>query len=276
MALGAAARTAARVHVEASPHPRGDRADPRRRWLAGGVVGLRIGFLTGLHRGSTVSPQDVAGAVELVMARQPDLIIIGSDYVTNRDRRFVQPAADAGTTGRSAWGICRARESRRRARRARGASVSRFPGAAGCAGLRLHPQRACGHRRSALLDAPAWPTSLAWFRGASPTLMLIAHTPKRLVEAVRCRSVPLRSYPRRSDRSPGHRGGGRARSSLLDRRRRAPRNATVFVSRGGHGSKNPRSRRCRLKWRSCASSRSLVDQRGRGPPGVRSPRSGGR
>ena len=59
------------------------------------LSGLRIGFLTDLHRSATVSHEMIARAVDLVMARQPDLIIVGGDYVTNRDRRFVQPAAEA-------------------------------------------------------------------------------------------------------------------------------------------------------------------------------------
>ena len=37
----------------------------------------------------------IAGAVDLVMAHHRDLIVVGGDYVTNRDHRFVQPAADA-------------------------------------------------------------------------------------------------------------------------------------------------------------------------------------
>ena len=36
----------------------------------------------------------IAGAVD-VMAEQPDLIVLGGDYVTSGDRRFVEPAADA-------------------------------------------------------------------------------------------------------------------------------------------------------------------------------------
>src|SRR3954467_14123303 len=57
--------------------------------------GLRIGFLTDIHRSQTVSHEMVSSAVTLLMAEQPDLIVLGGDYVTFGDRRFVQAAADA-------------------------------------------------------------------------------------------------------------------------------------------------------------------------------------
>ena len=42
------------------------------------LAGLRIGFLTDLHRSTTVSHQMIARAVELVMAHQPDIIVVGA------------------------------------------------------------------------------------------------------------------------------------------------------------------------------------------------------
>jgi len=57
--------------------------------------GVRIGFLTDIHRSQTVSHEMVADAVNLLMAERPDLIVLGGDYVTFGDRRFVHPAADA-------------------------------------------------------------------------------------------------------------------------------------------------------------------------------------
>src|SRR5262245_731737 len=59
------------------------------------LSGLRIGFVTDLHRSATVSHEMIAGAVSKLMAHTPDLVIVGGDYVTNRDRRFIQPAAEA-------------------------------------------------------------------------------------------------------------------------------------------------------------------------------------
>jgi predicted MPP superfamily phosphohydrolase len=65
------------------------------------LSGLRIGLVTDLHRSRWVSAEDVAKAVALTMAARPDLIVLGGDYVTWGDRRFVDAAAD-GLSGLSA------------------------------------------------------------------------------------------------------------------------------------------------------------------------------
>src|SRR5918995_2200868 len=43
--------------------------------------GLRLGFLSDLHRSGTVSHQMIASAVSALMAETPDVIILGGDYV---------------------------------------------------------------------------------------------------------------------------------------------------------------------------------------------------
>jgi len=64
--------------------------------------GLRIGFMTDLHRSSTVAQELVESAAGLLMAERPDLIVLGGDYVTwggdylaSGDRYFVEAAAEA-------------------------------------------------------------------------------------------------------------------------------------------------------------------------------------
>ena len=57
--------------------------------------GLRIGLLTDIHRSRWVSHDDVRGAVAMVMAERPDLIVLGGDYVTRGDRQYIGPSADA-------------------------------------------------------------------------------------------------------------------------------------------------------------------------------------
>jgi uncharacterized protein len=57
--------------------------------------GLRIGLMTDIHRSRWVSHEDVSDAVTMLMAERTDLIILGGDYVTLLDRRYVGPAADA-------------------------------------------------------------------------------------------------------------------------------------------------------------------------------------
>src|SRR5207237_1138916 len=57
--------------------------------------GLRLGFLSDIHRSMFVSQDDVATAVSMVMKERPDLIVIGGDYVTWGDRNYVGPSAEA-------------------------------------------------------------------------------------------------------------------------------------------------------------------------------------
>jgi len=63
--------------------------------LPSALAGLRIGFLTDIHRSRWVSADDVSAAVRVLMAESPDLIVLGGDYVTWGDRRFVGPSAEA-------------------------------------------------------------------------------------------------------------------------------------------------------------------------------------
>jgi uncharacterized protein len=64
--------------------------------------GLKVGFMTDLHRSSFVSHELIASAAGLLMAERPELILLGGDYVTwggdqrvIGDRHFVEPAAEA-------------------------------------------------------------------------------------------------------------------------------------------------------------------------------------
>ena len=154
------------------------------------LSGLRIGFLSDLHRSGTVSHEMVMTAVSALMAASPDLIILGGDYVTNQDRRFVQPAADAlsglsaplgvfavlgnhdderdSTNALTAKGFAMLRDARTQLS-IRGETVD-------LAGLRYWT-----HRMDDITRV---------LRGASANVILIAHTPKRLLEAAAL-SVPL-------------------------------------------------------------------------------------
>jgi predicted MPP superfamily phosphohydrolase len=59
------------------------------------LAGLRIGLITDIHRSLFVSHDDVSRAATALMTEQPDLIVLGGDYVTYGDRNYVHPAADA-------------------------------------------------------------------------------------------------------------------------------------------------------------------------------------
>jgi predicted MPP superfamily phosphohydrolase len=57
--------------------------------------GLTIGLLTDVHRSAWFSADDVQSATAALMAAQPDLIVLGGDYVTWGDRQFVGPSAES-------------------------------------------------------------------------------------------------------------------------------------------------------------------------------------
>lgn len=75
------------------------------RGLPRPLHGLRIALITDLHRSETVSHEQVAEAAAQANALQPDLIVLGGDYVTLRDDRYVQPAADALAGLRAPFGV---------------------------------------------------------------------------------------------------------------------------------------------------------------------------
>jgi predicted MPP superfamily phosphohydrolase len=56
--------------------------------------GLRIGLITDIHHSSMVPADDVAAAVRLVLAAAPDMIVLGGDYVTWGERGYVGPVSE--------------------------------------------------------------------------------------------------------------------------------------------------------------------------------------
>jgi uncharacterized protein len=197
------------------------------------LTGLRIGFLTDLHRSATVSHEMIAAAVQMVMAHSPDLIVVGGDYVTNRDHRYIQPAADALAPLSAPHGVFAVLGNHDDDRD--------VPAALTSAGMEvLRDARTQITVRGEPIDIAGlryWthkmPDITRVVRGASPTLMLIAHTPKRLIEAAAL-SVPLMLS--------GHTHGGQivlpglgaiaAREFPVVAGSARRDNTTVFVSRG--------------------------------------------
>lgn len=70
------------------------RASIRVAALPPALDGLRIGLITDLHHSEMVPLQDVQRAAALMMHEGPDLIVLGGDYVSYGDRRYVVPCAE--------------------------------------------------------------------------------------------------------------------------------------------------------------------------------------
>ena len=154
------------------------------------LAGLRIGFLTDFHRSETVSHDMVDRAVRMTMGEAPDLIVLGGDYVTWGDRRFVKPVAEALAplsapngvfailgnhdddrdmpAALTAKGFVALRDARTRLT-VRGETLD-------LAGIRYWTRKASDIAHV--------------LRGASPNVFLLAHTPMRLAEAAAL-AVPL-------------------------------------------------------------------------------------
>ena len=154
------------------------------------LAGLRIGLVTDLHRSETVSHEMVDRAVRLVMAEAPDLVVLGGDYVTWRDRRFITPAADALAPLSAPHGVFAVLGNHDDDRD--------MPAALSAKGfVVLRDARTRLTIRGEILDLAGirfWTSRLSEIasvlRGASPNVILLAHTPKRLIEAATL-AVPL-------------------------------------------------------------------------------------
>jgi len=158
--------------------------------LPAGLAGLRIGLLTDVHRSRWVSHDDVARAAALLMSAEPDLIVLGGDYVTWGDRQYVGPAAEA-LAGLSAphgvFGILGNHDDDHDmplALNARGVEVLKDTRARLV--IRGEPLELAGIRfwtkRAADIQSV--------LRGAQGPVVLLAHDPRRLAEAAAL-EIPL-------------------------------------------------------------------------------------
>ena len=158
--------------------------------LPEGLAGFRIGFMTDLHRSSTVPHELVESAARRLMAERPDLILLGGDYVTWRDRHFVDPAADAIRELSAPNGVFGVLGNHDDDRDVPAAMASR-----GVEILRDERTRLTIRGESLDLIGIRYWTSrgrdvASVARGAGRTSILLAHTPSRLREAAEL-SVPL-------------------------------------------------------------------------------------
>jgi predicted MPP superfamily phosphohydrolase len=158
--------------------------------LAPPLDGLRIGLVTDIHHSRMVPADDVTQAVQLVMAAQPDIIVLGGDYVTWGERGYVGPVAELLAPLAAPHGIFAILGNHDDGRD--------MPAALSARGFTvLRDARTQIHVRGEPLDIAGidyWTRKVATIerviRGASPNLVLLAHTPSRLIEAAAL-AVPL-------------------------------------------------------------------------------------
>lgn len=146
--------------------------------------GLRIGLITDIHHSAMVAAEEVVRAVQMLVEAAPDLVVLGGDYVTYGDRGFVGPVAELLTplalAPHGAFAVLGNHDDDRdmpAALAARGFTVLRDQRTAvtirgervDFAGIRFWTRRAEDIARV--------------LRGTGETTILLAHDPRRLVEA---------------------------------------------------------------------------------------------
>jgi predicted MPP superfamily phosphohydrolase len=154
------------------------------------LSGLRVGLLTDIHRSRWVPHEDVARARATLQREAPDLIILGGDYVTWGDRRFVHPAAEALTPLSAPYGVFGILGNHD--------DDHDMPAALAARGVEMLKDartRVTVRRETIdLVGIRFWTRRAsdiaALLRGASPTAILLAHDPRRLSEAAAL-NVPL-------------------------------------------------------------------------------------
>ena len=169
------------------------RASVRVSGLSPELDGLRIGFLTDLHRSDTVGPELAAAAVNLLIAERPDIIMLGGDYVTwggGVNRRWVGQAAEALAPLTAPHGVFAVLGNHD--------DDKVMPAALALNGITvLRDARTRIHVKGVPLDIAGirfWTRKAGDIarivKGAAPDLILLAHTPSRLAEAAEL-AIPL-------------------------------------------------------------------------------------
>lgn len=151
--------------------------------LPDALSGLRIGLLTDIHRSPWVSHEDVDHAVRLLLNAQPDLVVLGGDYVTWSDKRFVGPAAEALaalTAPQGVFAVLGNHDDERDVTAALGAQgFTVLRDARTRLTIKGEPLEVGGIRFWTRRAADV----AAVMRGARGTTLLLAHDPRRLQEA---------------------------------------------------------------------------------------------
>ena len=154
------------------------------RGLPPALDGLRIGMITDVHHSSVVPADDVARAVAALAEAAPDIIVLGGDYVSFFDRRYIGAVAELlaplAHAPHGSFAVLGNHDDEREmpaALTARGFTV-------------LKDQRTALMIRGEQLDLAGihfWTRSPAEvasvLKGTGGTTILLAHDPRRLTEA---------------------------------------------------------------------------------------------
>ena len=196
--------------------------------------GVRIALLTDIHHSALVGADDVRAAVDLTLALKPDLIVLGGDYVTFGDRKFVGPVAELLAPLSAPHGVFAilgnhdddkdmpAELARRgftvlKDRRTR---LTLRGEALELAGIRFWTRRASDIGERVL-------------KNARDTVLLLAHDPRRLTEAAMLNVPAVLSGHTHGGQVviPGFGAVATAHFPILEGRGREA-NTSIFVSRG--------------------------------------------
>jgi predicted MPP superfamily phosphohydrolase len=195
--------------------------------------GLRVALLTDFHLTGDTVAKDIQLAIDLARAETPDLIVLGGDYITQQDRRFMGSCADLlkaltapfgvfGVLGNHDDDVEMSRELKRRGiemlNDAR-TTVTIRGEALDLVGLRFWTRQTSDLARL--------------MRGGTTTTVLLAHDPRRLAQAAAL-NIPLMLS--------GHTHGGQivvpglgamaTRKFPVAQGMARRENTTAFVSRG--------------------------------------------
>jgi predicted MPP superfamily phosphohydrolase len=196
--------------------------------------GVRVALLSDIHHSALVSAEDVRAAVDLTLSLKPDLIVLGGDYVTFGDRRFVGPVAELLAPLRAPHGVFAIlgnhdddRDMPAELAR-RGFTVlkdRRTRLAIRGEGLELAGIRFWTRRESDIHERV--------LKNARDTVLLLAHDPRRLTEAAALNVPAVLSGHTHGGQVviPGFGALAKARFPVLEGLGRRA-NTSIFVSRG--------------------------------------------
>ena len=166
------------------------RADVGVQGLPRALAGLTIGLLTDVHRSRWVSADDVEQGVRALMSASPDLIVLGGDYVTWGDRQFVGPSAEALAGLSAPHGVFAILGNHDDDHDMPAALASHHVQVLKDARTRLTIRNETLELAGLRFWTKRESEIAALVRGATGTVILLAHDPRRLTEAAALR-IPL-------------------------------------------------------------------------------------